>query len=51
MSDFVSLQVIGTLLGDTQPSTTARYAHLQYATLRSATGQLAMIIEVNEKHA
>ena len=40
-----SLPVIGALLGHTQPSTTARYAHLADDPLRKATETVGAIIE------
>jgi integrase len=39
-----SLQVIGALLGHTQPSTTARYAHLFDDPLRAATETVGAIV-------
>jgi site-specific recombinase XerD len=43
-SDGVGLPVIGALLGHTQPSTTARYAHLFDELLRTATDRAGAII-------
>ena len=40
----LSLSIIGALLGHTQPSTTARYAHLFDDPLRAATERAAAII-------
>jgi hypothetical protein len=40
-----SLPVIGALLGHTQPSTTARYAHLADDPLRKATETVGAIVE------
>jgi site-specific recombinase XerD len=37
VSKGVSLHIVGRLLGHTQPQTTARYAHLDDASLRQAT--------------
>jgi integrase len=47
----VSLPVIGTLLGHTQPGTTARYAHLFDDPLRAATERVGAIVtgHVGEK--
>jgi integrase len=42
-----SLPIIGALLGHTQPSTTARYAHLMDDSLRSATERVGAIIAGN----
>ena len=41
----MSLQIIGRLLGHTQPQTTARYAHVADAALRNATESFAMILD------
>ena len=43
-SSGVGLPVIGALLGHTQPSTTARYAHLFDDPLRAATEKVGAII-------
>ncbi len=43
VSNGVSLQIVGKLLGHTQVSTTMRYAHLQDETLRDATNQFGKI--------
>ena len=39
VSSGLSLEVVGRLLGHTNPSTTKRYAHLADDPLRAATGQ------------
>jgi integrase len=39
VSNGVSLQIVGKLLGHTQATTTMRYAHLQDETLRAATNR------------
>jgi integrase len=49
VSNGVSLQIVGKLLGHVQASTTMRYAHLQDEALRAATNQLATIIEFQSK--
>jgi integrase len=49
VSSGVGLQIVGKLLGHVQASTTQRYAHLQDEALRSATNQLAKIIEFDAK--
>jgi integrase len=43
VSNGVSLQIVGKLLGHTQASTTMRYAHLQDEALRAASNQLSEI--------
>src|SRR5215469_11463124 len=43
VSNGVSLEVVGKLLGHTQASTTMRYAHIQDMALRSATNQFGDI--------
>jgi integrase len=43
VSNGVSLQIVGKLLGHTQASTTMRYAHLQDETLRTATNRFGEI--------
>ena len=43
----LSLPIIGALLGHTQPSTTARYAHLFDDPLRAATERAAQLSPVN----
>jgi site-specific recombinase XerD len=43
VSNGVSLQIVGKLLGHTQASTTMRYAHLQNETLRAATNRFGDI--------
>jgi integrase len=43
VSNGVSLQIVGKLLGHTQPQTTQRYAHLSDAALRDATNQFGEI--------
>ena len=40
-----SLQIVGKLLGHTQPQTTARYAHVADEALRNATERFATILE------
>ncbi|HTX42849.1 MAG TPA: site-specific integrase [Acidobacteriaceae bacterium] len=47
----VSLQIVGGLLGHTQPQTTMRYAHLQDDSLRNATNQYARVIAFGRKRA
>ena len=47
----LSLPVIGALLGQTQPGTTARYAHLFDDPLRAATERVGAIITGNDKAA
>ncbi len=49
VSNGVGLQIVGKLLGHVQASTTMRYAHLQDDALRSATNQLAKIIDFDSK--
>jgi integrase len=41
----MSLQIIGKLLGHTQPQTTARYAHVADAELRNATESFSALVE------
>jgi integrase len=41
----MSLQIVGKLLGHTQPQTTARYAHVADAALRNATESFAAILD------
>lgn len=43
VSNGVSLQIVGKLLGHTQAATTMRYAHLQDEALRAATNRLSEI--------
>lgn len=45
VSNGVSLQIVGKLLGHTQPQTTSRYAHVADATLRDATNKFGKILE------
>jgi integrase len=45
VSDGVSLQIVGKLLGHTQPQTTARYAHLSDGALRDATNRFGEILK------
>lgn len=40
-----SLPIIGGLLGHTQPSTTARYAHLTDTAMREATGRVGAVVQ------
>nr|WP_298931126.1 site-specific integrase [uncultured Erythrobacter sp.] len=47
----VPLLAIGSLLGHSQLSTTARYAHLDDSTLRAATQVVGTKVEMNGKHA
>lgn len=49
VSNGVGLQIVGKLLGHVQASTTMRYAHLQDEALRTATNQLAKIIDFESK--
>ena len=49
VSNGVGLQIVGKLLGHVQASTTMRYAHLQDEALRTATNQLATIIDFQSK--
>ncbi len=49
VSNGVSLQVVGKLVGHTQASTTMRYAHLQDAPLREATNQFGDIFTQKPK--
>jgi integrase len=49
VSNGVGLQIVGKLLGHVQASTTMRYAHLQDEALRTATNQLAAIIDFQSK--
>jgi integrase len=49
VSNGVSLQIVGKLLGHTQASTTMRYAHLQDETLRAATNQFGDIYTATKK--
>jgi site-specific recombinase XerD len=44
----VPLYTIGALLGHTQPSTTARYAHLLTAPLQQATDRAGSVITAAE---
>ena len=44
VSSGLSLPVIGRLLGHTQPSTTARYAHLLDDPLREATERVGKLV-------
>ena len=43
-----SLQIVGKLLGHTQPQTTARYAHVADEALRQATEQFATILKIKD---
>ncbi len=43
VSNGVSLQIVGKLLGHTNPVTTLRYAHLQDDALRIATNRLSVL--------
>ena len=45
VSSGLSLEIVGRLLGHTQPATTHRYAHLADDPLRKATNRMAAIIE------
>lgn len=49
VSNGVGLQIVGKLMGHVQASTTMRYAHLQDEALRTATNQLATIIDFQPK--
>jgi integrase len=49
VSNGVGLQIVGKLMGHVQASTTMRYAHLQDEALRTATDQLATIIDFQPK--
>ena len=49
VSNGVGLQIVGKLLGHVQASTTMRYAHLHDEALRTATNQLAKIIDFESK--
>jgi integrase len=49
VSNGVSLQIVGKLLGHTQASTTMRYAHLQDETLRAATNRFGEIYSEAKK--
>jgi integrase len=49
VSNGVSLQVVGKLLGHTQPQTTYRYSHLQDAPLREAANQFGDIFTQKPK--
>jgi integrase len=51
VSNGVSLQIVGKLLGHTQIATTMRYAHLQDESLRAATNQFGKIIAFERKTA
>ena len=51
VSNGVSLQIVGKLLGHTQASTTMRYAHLQDETLRDATNQFGKIFTETKTHS
>ena len=44
VSGGLSLPIVGQLLGHTQPSTTARYAHLQDDPLRAATERVGAVV-------
>lgn len=48
VSNGVSLQIVGKLLGHTQAATTMRYAHLQDEALRAATNRLGEIYSENK---
>jgi integrase len=45
----ISLQIVGKLLGHTQPQTTARYAHVADEALRNATERFATILETKHE--
>jgi integrase len=45
VSNGVSFQIVGKLLGHTQPQTTARYAHLSDGALRDATNRFGEIFK------
>jgi integrase len=51
VSNGVSLQIVGKLLGHTQASTTMRYAHLQNETLRAATNRFGDIYTDSTKQS
>jgi integrase len=51
VSNGVSLQIVGKLLGHTQAATTMRYAHLQDAALRTATNRLSEIYTEAKDHS
>jgi integrase len=51
VSNGVSLQIVGKLLGHTQASTTMRYAHLQDESLRAATNRFAEVVAFEKKGA
>lgn len=46
VSSGTSLQIVGRLLGHTQPQTTARYAHVADEALRKATDQFATVLQL-----
>jgi len=50
VSNGVSLQIVGKLLGHTQASTTMRYAHLQDDPLRAATNRFGKIYAKSKLH-
>jgi integrase len=49
VSNGVSLEIVGKLLGHTQAATTMRYAHIQDAALRSAANRFGDIYSSNKK--
>ena len=49
VSNGVGLQIVGKLMGHVEASTTMRYAHLQDEALRTATNQLATILDFQPK--
>jgi integrase len=51
VSNGVSLEVVGKLLGHTQAATTMRYAHIQDDSLRAATNTFGKIIKFERKTA
>ena len=51
VSNGVSLQIVGKLLGHTQAATTMRYAHLQDDALRAATNRLSEIYTESKEHS
>jgi integrase len=51
VSNGVSLQIVGKLLGHTHAQTTMRYAHLQDAPLRDAANQFGSILAQAQKNS
>jgi integrase len=49
VSNGVSLQIVGNLLGHTNPQTTKRYAHVSDGAMRDATNQLGKIFKAATK--